>query len=113
MTTNKPTTMFELGQQNAEMEVGGRFAPARPYVVGSEETTVNAPLPPSPIDWSVDGKEPSLGFSVEEVPQMETIAHGGSEFAPQAAPCPYLLETGECHLVANQMPCVCAVRNGQ
>src|SRR5690242_20199004 len=102
MTTNKPTTYFELSQQNAEAEVRGRFAAERPYTVGSEPTTANAPLPPSPIDWSVDGVEPPLGEMVDAVPDMLTQPHGGSALAAPQAECPYAGAEG-CHLERNDI----------
>jgi len=50
------------------------------YVVGSE-LGVTGPYPPSPIQWN-DGTEPSLGESVDWLPDMLTTPHGGSALTP-------------------------------
>jgi hypothetical protein len=79
--TPKPTTYYELAQQDAEASVQGRWATERPYTVGSEPT-VTGPFAASPIDWTVDGIEPPLGEVVNAFEPVGTPAEVAASLPP-------------------------------
>jgi hypothetical protein len=71
------------GRSMLGLDGDGAIGTGSTYVIGSEATTVNAPLPQSPIQWD-NNPEPPTGdlYSLED---MTVFPYGGSPPPPAPA----------------------------
>jgi hypothetical protein len=86
MNDNEPNTFFGRAQAEAELMIGGRF--------GGSVTAPRDPAegPPGPLPAWAQGPQPPngpdpLGYAIDAVPQMLTVAPDGNEWlVPEPTP---------------------------